>query len=204
MIDGDWLYYLNVDDESCLYRVKTDGSVRERITEVSVLTFYIKDEWIYCTSYNIHHIYKMKKDGSESSLIFEDDTATFVMLHDISDDYIYFINDNSLKKFELNGSNINDIHIDGIWQIEVREDCIYYVTYTDAQGLFSEIYSAKTDGSGIERLTNNNAVAMKVIDDWIYYLSMDISSGSTKLYRVKTDGSSQETFKAEGIFAGFF
>ena len=197
-LDGDWLYYLSMNEEGSLYRVNIDSSNREKLEERSTNTFELKDDWIY---YNVMEdsprIYKMKKDGSENTLVFEENA----MLMDLSDNYIYFSDEsgNKLKKLNLDSLEIKDLNIDKIYLLQAKDNWIYYITQPDFPESDNQLYRAKDDGSEITKLTDDDSFFMKVSDDWIYYISIDEVSSYFKLNKMKTDGSSQETFKAEGI-----
>lgn len=49
-INGQWLYYINYrggNEENCLYRIKKDGSSRERLTDTTIDSLVFSDNYIF-------------------------------------------------------------------------------------------------------------------------------------------------------------
>lgn len=196
-LDGDWLYYLSMSDEGSLYRVKTDNKDSEKLME-KTYNFSIKDDWIYYSAGNDLKIYKMKKDGSQNKLILEENA---IVLY-ISDGFIYFSDEsgNNLKRSNLEGSNVEELNINNIYLLSAKDDLIYYITKPAIPEPDTQLNKVKAGESEIFNLTEDDSFFMEVAGDWIYYISIDVPSDSFKLNKIKSDGSTKETFKAEGFF----
>ena len=72
-VEGDWVFYSNNDDHNKIYRVKTDGSVREKISDDTVNESQVSNGWIYYRNDGeLYRIYRMKVDGSERQPVNEE------------------------------------------------------------------------------------------------------------------------------------
>lgn len=79
-VKGDWIYYgvsYYIKGESIgeLYKMKTDGSNRQKISDDYVINIIVEDEWIYCRTETYipeegeykYFLHKIKTDGTEKS-----------------------------------------------------------------------------------------------------------------------------------------
>jgi len=62
---GEWIYYGKLDDNAKIYKVKTDGSGKEKINDDMSLFISIAGNWIYYDNLDDHKAYRIKTDGSE-------------------------------------------------------------------------------------------------------------------------------------------
>jgi hypothetical protein len=77
-VSGDWVYYTN-NKSNNLYRIKTDGSERQKLNDDSCLEISVAGDWIYFykrlnpvtggVSVGFAKLYRMKTDGSEEELL---------------------------------------------------------------------------------------------------------------------------------------
>jgi hypothetical protein len=67
-IQGDWIYYNNASDDGKLYKIKTDGSGRQKLNDDVSSYINVIGDWIYYTD-DIGNICKIKTDGSERQLV---------------------------------------------------------------------------------------------------------------------------------------
>lgn len=123
------------------------------------------------------------------------------------DGWIYYVNDAdgyAIYKIRTDGSDKTKLNSDNSRYINVAGEWIYYVSY-DGQGIAKpdsvypmplsgipdldqsyNLYRICIDGTGRERLNDDNTRFVKVIEDWIYYNNQ---SDNGSLYRIRTDGS---------------
>ena len=67
---GDWIYYRNSSDGYKLYKVKTDGSGREKINDDSSWFINVVGDWIYYVNADDgYKLYKVKTDGSGRQVV---------------------------------------------------------------------------------------------------------------------------------------
>jgi len=86
-----------------LYKIRTDGSGKLRITRDKANNLLIENEWLYYVNESDHSmLYKIKKDGTERTNMAIDNIRYFTLFGD----WIYYISkDNVLKKVKTNGSD---------------------------------------------------------------------------------------------------
>ncbi len=72
-VAGDWIFYINKSDNNSIYRMKTDGTERARISEQDVYTFTIDNEYVYYTKLFMGEfgftIYQIKTNGKDQQLL---------------------------------------------------------------------------------------------------------------------------------------
>ncbi|ABR47959.1 hypothetical protein Amet_1788 [Alkaliphilus metalliredigens QYMF] len=81
----EWLYYLE-SEGGYVYRVKTDGSVREQLTN-NTSFMMMNDEWIYYF-FQKGTIKRIRHDGSQEEVIKEEDTLRNQYMN-IKDNWLY-------------------------------------------------------------------------------------------------------------------
>lgn len=62
LVDKDWIYYRNTSDNSTLYRIKKDGTQRQKLLDLPLSCFNISDNAVYYVTYkdsNSNNIYKL-------------------------------------------------------------------------------------------------------------------------------------------------
>ncbi len=69
-----------------------------------------------------------------------------------------------------------------------QDGWIYYKNYDD--GL---LYKARTDGSGYEKLCDDDISYINVLGDWIYY----VNESTTGIYKIKTDGTGRTELSSD-------
>jgi hypothetical protein len=90
-------------------------------------------------------------------------------------------NQSTQTAIDASFSAINGASNKFVWQVD---EWVYYMNIRD-YGL----YRMKTDGSGRQKLNDDESWFIDVAGDWVYY-SNDSDEG--KLYRMKTDGSGRQ------------
>lgn len=86
-IEDGYIYYSNLDDEKKLYRMRADGSEKEKICEDSAGSINVSGEWIYYLNWNEDwHAYCIKNDGSGRKKLFERTSYGF----NIVGEWVYF------------------------------------------------------------------------------------------------------------------
>lgn len=188
-VTEDYIYYC--DDG--LYRIKHDGTGKERIAQVGTEEINVIGEWIYCRKYDDEnaYIYKMKTDGSNKTRLSDDITMHMFVVGN----WIYYKNNSDsgkLYKIDINGMNKTKICDDTVYDMKnyfgfmtVSDDYIYYFVQDNDINL----YRINVDGTQRTNLSHQYFIdfdlsqSIQVVDGWIYY------GGDNGLYKVKTDGS---------------
>ena len=95
---GDWIYYVNKDDDNKIYKVRQDGSERTRVNNDASAYLNVVGDWIFYVKtppdpfgyfFQSGEIYKIRIDGSERTRIDEDDTSALL---NVVGGWIYYVN----------------------------------------------------------------------------------------------------------------
>lgn len=178
-----WVYYYKNDT---LYRVKLDGTDREKISDKEITYYQIDGNWIYYiyeTDNSQTYIAKMKLNGEKAQRIAkagedEEYEALYVKggkiyysVSKVNDNYDY---EYSLYKMNKKGEKSEKVcKIDeNIQHINMQEDGIYYTTTEDYDNY--EIKYIKYNGTDKQTIKKAEGVeAINVTEDWIVIAEQD-------------------------------
>ena len=126
-------------------------------------------------------LYRMKTDGSERQTLIEDSDIEYF---DMADDWIYY---GGLSAVKIDGSEQKKVS-DGLYAnaYKVYGDRIYYINPNDGNTL----YSMTTDGTGIQKITNDSVGHQFFVDSETAKMNFQISDGKI-YYHVITDERQQ-------------
>ena len=118
VVDG-WVYYVNIDQNHNIYRIRLDGSNQERVNNDYSCKPCVVDGWVY---------YKNLDDNSSIYRIRTDGTSREKLNNDISgaphviDGWVYYSTGGNLYKMRTDGSqkamlveNVNKFNMVGNW-----------------------------------------------------------------------------------------
>jgi len=209
------LYHINFTGDPNRYGLyKTSKSENDsiRISDGPCNSINVLGDWIYFLKFedNYNRIYRMKTDGSEISLVVDDNAfKPFV-----TGEWIYYINrsdNNKLYKVKTDGSSkikvcddtfvhtYEDLMLGPTTEISdfyVIDEWIYYINYSDR----GRLYRMKTDGSSKSKLSEDSIYTFIVDGDAIYYNN---SSDRWRFYTIKTDGSNHRKLCDYGGYEQF-
>lgn len=167
-VQGEWVYYTySAYDSSWLYKMKTDGSAKQRVTQDVYCGLNVVGEWIYYANiYGFDQgIYKVRLDGTDKTKL-SSDYSSFVH---VQGDWIYTQGNWGIYRMKTDGSQKKLICSDNCLKINIVGDLIYYV---NDDGL---IYKIRTDGSEKTKLKNEFTLFDFAVDgDTIFGSKADI------------------------------
>ncbi|MBV7275369.1 DUF5050 domain-containing protein [Clostridium sp. PL3] len=189
---GDWIYYISYDDEnSCINKIKIDGSSRTSLIEydrhIKFLNVY-EDKIYYILSNNeadvknyYYSINELKTDGTNVGEVFRFETCSSPQYFYLSGNYGYcLVNkygghsyNNAICRLSLDSSNKSTMLVSNAITFNVSEGWIYY-------GTFNEIRRIKVDGKEDKKITDGfpgglpdgqwgDPPCLNVDGNWIYY-----------------------------------
>ena len=182
-LQGNWLYYCNVNDGNKLYKMHTDGTDNRVISDDRVWYINVMGEWVYYRNSEDGKLYRIFTDGTGRQMIANDE------IHDINvvGDWIYYCN-------ATDGCKLYKIRIDGTNRQKVTDDSVSYVNVVDGWAYYRnkddgwKLYKIRTDGTNRQKISDDNATYINVVGDWVYYSNMT-SNRSVELYKIRTDGT---------------
>lgn len=187
--DGDWIYYVNVDEEA-LYKVKKDWSEKTKLTDHFATGYLqIDGDAIYYFG-NEGDIFKIQTDGQNQTKLIDVEEGSMPIFQ-VADDWVYYsLKSGGFYKAKADGSEtlkIADLKAaNGNWT--VADDWLYYETDNG-------LAKIKADGTGAADLATN--VGIYAVDgDWIYYGDRSEKSTLSNIYRMTLDGERQTKLSA--------
>jgi len=129
---GDWLYFVNLFDESKPYRMRTDGSSMEKIVDFSCSFLSVAGDWAYSDGYGEEGaLCRFGTDGSDQTPL----TDFMVIDCCVYGDWVYFyrksMEDGGLLRIRTDGSGMQTV-VSGIpLCYTVSDDAVYYVNPND-------------------------------------------------------------------------
>ena len=199
MVSGKWVYYYKDDN---LYRVKTSGTDREKISEREIEYYDIDGNWIYYIyeNDNSQYIAKMKLDGEDATRIAKADEEENETLY-IRGGNIYYIaseendsydRDYYLYKMNKKGNKEERIcKMDtNIQYINMQEDLIYYTITEDYSD--STIKCIKYNGTDKTTIKKTEyAMNINVVEDWVIFLGID-EDYNNSMKMISIDGEDEK------------
>lgn len=208
---GDYIYFIafeTVTDEdgnsataNRIYKMSLDGTELTVINDCEFSEYcyaiYVINDTIYYIGED-YNIYSMDTNGENVTQITENEcgytgiTDKYILYNDFPEnpesetDLITYIMD-------IDGSNVREINGERLYNPNIIDDYIYYVNEEN-----TEIHRINIDGTDDTLIYETTAYNMNVSGDWIYYMDYESYDADTEvgvlcIYRVKTDGSEQET-----------
>ncbi len=183
---GDWIYYTNfnyvdLNDLHALYKMRSDGSGKTKLSSDMAHGINCLDNWVYYLDGKCN-IYKVTTDGQQKTKV----TANWCQRPIVVGDWIYYLGDlgaygvNRIMKVRLDGSQRFVINNENSGSPNIVGDWIYYSSWDNG----SKLFKIRTDGSGRTQLNNEYTGNLVADNNWIYYAGED-----QKLYKIRTDGT---------------
>lgn len=208
-IGGDWIYYSNINDDGKLYKIKTDGTGRIKLSDDTSHSINVVGDWVYCVGFkmerfNYKYNYKIRTDGSAWTEL-DPQTSNYekkvpvLSRFIVVDDWMYSTSvHNSIyrvsTRFDGTYEKIADNVVRNLLSSAVADGWIYYNDYSYGSDM---LYKIRIDGTEKTKLLSEIGGFVNVVDDWIYYYSYYHGG----LYKVRTDGT-QRTKLLDGSFRG--
>jgi hypothetical protein len=184
-LQGDWIYYNQSNLNPGLYKIKTDGTGKTKLSNNGAKSINVVGDWIYYSNGNDKlKIYKIKTDGTGESKLNDD---IYISTTSVMGDWIYYVDEHGmLYKIKTDGtekSKQSDELFD--YKTNIVGDWVYYSNDNDSR----KLYKIKTDGTEKAKICDDAPTCLNADGDWIYY-SYSLENGSTgALYKIKNDGT---------------
>lgn len=191
---GDRIYFINVSDDSKIYKMDVNGRNREVLNNKHINDMAIHNDKIYYSyEYNEeYYLEKMNLDGSEKEFITNIKTRNMI----VEDSYIYYINDidEKLYRFDLKESLLELLSDKQILKFAIDDNWIFYTLKAEednSRNRFKGLYRMDTNGENILNLDIEaylSEVGIGITDDWVFYASW-YGNDMPVLRRISKDGT---------------
>ena len=178
---NDWVYYSN---GSGLLKVKTDGTNVQIIDDDVGRYLNIVDDWIYYSNLNdSDKLYRIRINGADKEKL-NNHGSEYV---NVVGSWVYYnmnkSGGNGFCKIGINGNNEQLLNNISSEYINIINESIYFLNKHGHLLIMNE------DGTGIQKISDNNMGSINIEGDWVYYQNKDDYG---KLYRIKTDGTCKQ------------
>ncbi|QHE53684.1 DUF5050 domain-containing protein [Pontibacillus sp. HMF3514] len=186
---GDWIYYSNAQDNLSIYKIKKDGSGRQKLVNAPAMYLHVVDDWMYYTNPEKEAIYKAKTDGSQLVKITETSSPFTSAVHQ---GWVYYVDSKSGGFYRIKTDGIQKMKLtsDMVTYYAVYEGEMYYVNEFDQ----NHLYKMNLDGSQQEKVLDKSMIGFNISDERVYYISRE--NGSLNMYSL--DGTVHEELDANG------
>lgn len=205
---GDWIYYSNGGDGNSLYKVRSDGSGKTKLTSTPASNIQVCGDWIIFTNCGLK---KIKTDGTNEQKIEENYIYYYAVISDTIYYYTETLHNNKtlplcLDWVKADGSSSGTVdnfvcnRVCGMFPVE---NWLYFYVYTNPPEVIKRVradtFTEETLVASSASQELNNTGCMAVQDDWVYYGLSCQSSVS----RCKPDGS-QNALLLKNCRYGYF
>lgn len=182
----DWVYFMSLDDDYKIVRIKIDGSGEALVSQNTVYPYggmMIVNGWIYYVNNDDENqIYKMSMDGSINEKFIDvsalklnasDEGLVFISVKDQGNQLI--ISDYKTGEMRVLAENVGQLTL-------VVQDWVYFNKASDQD----KLYRVKTDGSGEMKVNDIRVYALNENKGRLYFSDLD---HNYRLSSAKPDGS---------------
>lgn len=203
-VDGDTVYFLNINDDMTLYRVGTDGSGLCRLSDISLPYLKVWGDYFYFLRVgkdSAAGLYRMKKDGSGLELLMEGNVLQFVT---DGERLTYILSDTEARKYLLYHADMNGENRSAIWELssekiswfamELTPDFLYCTQKDDTGRLYRLDLADAVPGEQIAVLPDGD---WRIANGSIYCMTEEKKDGirTVRLYRLTEEGTDREAGK---------
>jgi len=188
-IDG-WLYFVMFPGG--IHRVRFDGTSLELINDEGLepTQIAVVGEWIYFNNI-IHHMGRMRRDGSNKERLGEDFASNFV----VADGWIYYIGVGAVLRWELykmrtdgtDRTRLSESDVSG--SLTVHAGWVYFINRDSPTP--NAIYKMRTDGTDVQMVVGDDAEILNIFDGWVFYANFG-SDIPGSLYRIRLNSTQRE------------
>lgn len=200
VMKNDWIYFMNYEKDSALYKIKIDGTGETLVTEDQAFYLNCVEDWIYyCHGGDGNKIYKMRLDGTERSLVSEVKAGSVL----VADGWIYFADfsnaDNAeefgrIFKIRTDGSSRQKVSRGPVQAMNLTGSWLYYLHREE-----EKLYRVKTDGTAEEKVSDAKMSSFQILGKSLYYV--DATDGKNELWTMTLEGKEPKRLTTDKVTA---
>ena len=182
-IIGEWIYYRSWGDGGGIYRIRTDGSGREKLSEDRAAWLSVVGAWVYYINGDDGRVYRVRTDGTARERL---NTVSSTNLN-VVDGWAYYSSDNKVYRMKYDGS-ASEVLAEGTFNSLIVEDGWIY--YADNHG----IRRLNISNGTTQQLFGSRVSYINVTDEWIYFADYWES-----ISRMRKDGSDRKSLSTPEV-----
>lgn len=197
---GDWIYFMNYEDQNSLYRMKTDGSGSEKVSGDMAYYLNAGEDWLYfCNGSEGNTLFRVKTDGQERQQLGKDIAANVLLVGN----KLYYINFSDPENQEEIG-RIFRMNTDGTGRVKTADpevsaftidgEWVYYLKSEDRS-----LHRMMLDGRDEEKLSEAEVASVITHEGTLYYV--DVTEGGNTIWKMNPDGTSKVQLTTDKVTA---
>lgn len=209
--DNKNIYYMGMTSNGkyfSIYKLKKNDltsdpqSLYEDVCDITGIN--VIDEYIFFVTLDKEEdsdevdnkIHRMRKDGSEHTIINDNDFNDKCFQIFAVKKRIYYIgSDECIWYMDFNGNHKTKVNDDSSGFVGITDKYILYNIYKDEAQTEISTYIMDLDGKDAREITGEQLNSVNIVDDYIYYLTSD-----KYIHRVKIDGTEDEMLSKESAY----
>lgn len=133
IVQGEWIYYLNENDNRSIYRISASGSCRQKLNDDCSTGLVADREWLfYVNASDRNSIYRIAIDGSRRQKLNDDWSSNIVA----AGGWLYFNERGHTCRMGYDGSCRQKLNQDRSREIKVDGEWVYYVNRSDHNRIY--------------------------------------------------------------------
>lgn len=187
MVD-DYVYYANFAEGFSLYRIRADGTGREKLYDGWVHSLNIVDGWAYFAERGDtdagHRICRMRPDGSELTVL----AKRYAGELSVDGDAVFFTafdgNTHVVHRMNLDGTGVEQLNTAYSHFLNVGDGWLYFWNVDAAR-----LQKMRTDGTERQNVNAEMPDYVNADGEWVYYVA---AADGGNICRIRTDGSGRQ------------
>lgn len=162
----DYIYYTYGAgyQDGFIYRMKTDGSEKSKLSSDHASQIIVKDNWIYYTSY-YQKLIKMDINGNSKTKLLSGKSISEL---NVEGDWLFFNYDRKLYKMKNDGTELICLSSDDARYINVYGEWVYYSNFSNKKNLVR----IKMDGTQRKEINQIKSFEISIIDNCLFFYDM--------------------------------
>jgi hypothetical protein len=179
---GDWIYYSNRDDGYCIYKIRIDGTGREKLNSDNSAFINVVNSWIYYIN-----------DESQNGRFCDNQTSK------LFDEWAMILNmglskTGKLYKMRTDGTGRTEISDVECSFVNVIDDWIYFSKSSMSSSLFGGLAKIHINGTGMTDIGKSGS-CVNIANDWIYYYTSNTrtyNNSDPDFTKMRIDGTDSQ------------
>lgn len=182
VLSGSTIYYSNWSDGDKLYKISTNGTGKQKLTDDAVSEFILNGSLIYYSNKSDYFkLYSLNLDGTGKQKLLDEKASNLTLM----ENYLYFID---------SASSIAAVDIDSKAKIQLNAPTRYFDTdgtqifYENFEGDQLSMKSINIDGTNNVKIIDDEPLGIVSSQGTLFYIN---SLDGGKIYKVSPDGSNK-------------
>ncbi|NLD47069.1 MAG: DUF5050 domain-containing protein [Clostridiaceae bacterium] len=195
-IFNNWVYfYTNTEGKEGIYRIKTDGSIHEKLSDDTTYSINVSNGKIYYIP-SSRSMYSMNLDGTDKKEFIKSDNMILMNNINVEENWIYYVDSPAVMRINKESTQKEKIKECDARGIVLVDEWIFYCTMErSGEADVYEYHRIKKDGSSYEKINNTgNGKSLENNTDHNNDIDSVINNNMDSLAGAKADSFNEDEF----------